>query len=106
MRGPQTWMIWLLRHLNRRGITLTTGFQCFLAGGISALCALVTLFFLGRGTTEDWPVEILALITLATLGVGLAMMLSGYLIIMTLRLGRFLLEGREETGSASSQNCP
>lgn len=106
MRGPQTWMIWLLRHLNRRGITLTTGFQCFLAGGISALCALVTLYCLGRGTPDAWPIEILALITLTTLGVGLVMMLSGYLIIMTLRLGRFLLEGNEEAGTTSSQNCP
>jgi hypothetical protein len=84
-----------VQWLVKRNIDLLAGFQCFIAGGIVAISCLISLFYLYYNNSNDifgLQDDLLGLVLLLTLIGGLSMMVAGYLIILLIRLGRFLTE--------------
>ncbi len=70
-------------------------FQQFLCGGITALLGLVTLYFQALDPLPStWQTTALDLLTLGWTGLGLGLMLTGYLRFLVSRLRGFHRSGR------------
>lgn len=97
----------ILRWMQRRQLDQIDAIQCFLTGGVTAVASLVTLFLLRHTVATSWQDEALGLLVLLVLITGLALMALGYLGILVIRLGRFLLESESpDEGSSGPISHP
>ncbi|AZZ90908.1 hypothetical protein EUZ85_09315 [Hahella sp. KA22] len=79
----------LMQRLRKRDYDQARAFQCFLCGGITAVCAMATLVISDATHPATLAQDLLNLIVLALLILGLVMAAYGYIRLLIIRLSNF-----------------
>ncbi|WLQ14639.1 hypothetical protein O5O45_01645 [Hahella aquimaris] len=79
----------LMQLLRKRDYDQARAFQCFLCGGVTAICAMATLVISEATHSATLAQDLLNLIVLALLIIGLVMAAYGYIRLLIIRLSNF-----------------